>query len=166
MSLVTCASFPSTTYHHIFHSTHPPTSSSCVVCTTQTSLGLQVLAAPVPCGDDCSTFFITQSKNKCDTVISNSQVLAAHAPSVSEILVNPHLLSSPSFDFPSHFVRAMFPGQPDVVQPKNKCWNLLRHQETYAGVTCQNRKCNDISRTVFLCLCFEFSRCRNKVENN
>ena len=35
-----------------------------------------------------------------------------------------------------------------------------------AGVTCQNRKCNNISRAVFLCLCFEYSRCRNKVEKN
>ena len=35
-----------------------------------------------------------------------------------------------------------------------------------AGVTCQNRKCNDISCAVFSCLCFEFSRCRNKVEKN
>ena len=37
---------------------------------------------------------------------------------------------------------------------------------TNAGVTCQNRKCNDISRAVFLCLWFEFSRCRSKVEKN
>ena len=38
--------------------------------------------------------------------------------------------------------------------------------KTSAGVTCQNWKCNDISRAVFLCLCFEFSRCRNKVKKN